>query len=162
MDFFFEILAATPWWVYCLFVYLLVIGIKALKEQVVSFPKVFFLPAGLTVWSISSLVLRGDLVASVVWATAIGVGICSGWLKNRAMVVLDVKENAMTIPGHRSTLVMLLVLFFAKYILVVFEEINGHVYFTYGNIAVSALASGFFLGKVVSLRNKYEKSISSA
>ena len=38
----------TPWWVWIILVYLLFVGIKALKPRIVYLPKLFIIPAVLS------------------------------------------------------------------------------------------------------------------
>jgi hypothetical protein len=53
-----EIIARTPWWVWLLFLFLLWIGVRALRSAVMPFWRLAILPAVFLAWGLLGLIAR--------------------------------------------------------------------------------------------------------
>ncbi len=118
MEYFFETLTHTPWWVYLLFAYILFVGIAAMKLRSVPVFQLFIVPTILTVLSIHTLVGRiGDHFLYIIpWGIAAAIGIAIGWVEmKRLNIVVDREKRLLKIPGSVFTLILLLVFFGCKY-----------------------------------------------
>src|ERR1700674_1462716 len=76
MPMIFQIIAGTPWWVWILFLFLLWIGIRALKTSVAPFWRLLILPAIFFVWGIVGIITRYPVTATSLglWLVAFVLG----------------------------------------------------------------------------------------
>lgn len=145
----------TPWWVYLVFVYVLFIGIKSLKTQVVSVKKLFIIPTLLILLSLNELVTAVNLVYFniMVWCTAAAVGIFFGWLYVYFYnIQVDKKKKLIKIPGNWATLILLIIIFATKYFfgyeLAIDPKRLEDTFFELTMLSVSGLCAGLFLGRL--------------
>ena len=165
MEYFFEILKGTPWWVYLLFSFLLIKGWKARNSQVMAFKKIFLLPLFLVVWSSHSLIKKYSPTIFLIsmFALFAAVGIFYGWssLRSKGLKV-DKKKALIEIPGTWATLIFSMVIFSFKYMLGVFYSLNPllihTLLFTSVDVMLSAGISGMFLGKLFGFCSQFMKA----
>ncbi len=118
MEYFFEVLTHTPWWVYVMFAYILYAGITATKLRSVPVSQLFIVPIALTILSIHTLVGRiGDHVLYIIpWVIAAALGMVIGWIEmKRLNITVDRENHLLKIPGSIFTLILLLLFFGCKY-----------------------------------------------
>ncbi len=149
------IIMGTPWWVYAILVYLCVLGFQATKPRKVSVKRLLMLPVLLTIWSILGLYdrLNGRYGLIIAWVASVMIGMGIGWLWARTWkVTFDRKEGTVHLPGTWSTLVLILVIFCAKYYfgykyatdIAAFDNTT----FFLVDLAISGLITGLFFGRV--------------
>lgn len=112
-------LFGTPWWVYLLFFYLIKQGIAAMQTRTVSLKRLVILPIVLSVWSVIDLVKFSPVTPGLflVFVLGVGLGMWGGWLLvcNQRITWVNRAEHTVEISGNYSTLIVLLVVFGAKY-----------------------------------------------
>jgi uncharacterized protein YneF (UPF0154 family) len=156
-----EILEQTPWWVYLIFVYLLIIGSKASRRHTVTLQKLFMLPLFFTLWSLYGLYERwhGHWSDAVYWIVAIGCGSALGWWMVRKWNIhTDRQRRVLILPGTWSVLALSLSFFALRYCF-------GYYYGTHPSIPhsvfiadliLSGLITGLFIGRTLTLWRRYE------
>lgn len=152
----------APWWVYALLVYLVIIGIKALKTHIVSLQKLFILPLIFSVLSISSLVTDlklSDLIIGV-WILTSLMGTLTGWtFVKRLEIQVDKKQRLIEMQGTWCPLVIMLIIFASKYYfgyqLAVKPFLSEDVTFQLGMVSISGLCVGLLLGRLLCFLKRF-------
>ncbi len=108
----------TPWWVYLLLVYLITVGLKASKARVIPFWKIFVLPTIFLFMSIQNLMTIESIeylsIGSLIVAMIVG-SLFGWWQVKRLDIKIDKKYSLIQIPGSWDTLLVILIVFSAKY-----------------------------------------------
>ncbi len=163
IDFILEALRKTPWWVFALFAYLVVLGVKALKERTLPLRKIFIVPALFTIWSLYSLITKFHLniYLSPIWGLAVLVGYFASWhLSLRIRIRADKKKHLITLPASCVPLISFLLIFSAKYffgfLYATDPQAKFNVAFLGTDLAISGLINGIFVGKLLALIHKYK------
>src|SRR3989338_1808009 len=90
-----QTLVQTPWWVYVILIYVLWIGVKALKPRVVSLKRLVIVPIVFLILSFHSLCQVGlhplNLISYLI-ALIIGAGV-GFWLVSRMTLSVDSKHG---------------------------------------------------------------------
>lgn len=159
-----DALKGTPWWVYALFIYLVVVGVKTIKPQVASLKKIFILPLIFIVWSLSGLGGKLSLGLDLsVWIPSFILGILVGWGLTRSLKIkADKKKALIRVPGGLLTLVLILVVFGVKYYF-------GYTYATdpgastnfnivAADLISSGIITGMFFGRLFCYLSKWRNS----
>ncbi|MCX7124287.1 MAG: hypothetical protein NTU49_00745 [Gammaproteobacteria bacterium] len=140
-------LKETPWWVYLLLYFLIVMGVKALKTQVVSIKRLIILPLVFIVLSVHTIITAFQLNTSSIsiWLGSFIVGALIGFiLVYRHKILVDHEHWLVQLPGTWITLILILLIFASKY------------YFSYEMDANPALVKqmGFKIGLLsLSIKN---------
>lgn len=145
----------TPWWVWVLFIYILMLGIKAKRARVVPLYKILVLPILFVLLSLHTL-LEVPLTRvnfSGYFFPAL-LGLCLGfWQIWRLHIKVDKKRKLLHIPGSWVTLILVLIVFSSKYYFEYTETINPLVVeqigFVLSMLIISGLCTGIFLGRLV-------------
>lgn len=157
-------LSNTPWWVYALFIYLVMIGIKASNTRVISIKKLFIIPVIFTYLSIHTLITSFDIhVLEVsIWGSAILIGTLFGWaevFRQHRHIKVDKTKHLIQVPGSWMTLILILVIFASKYYfgyeLDQDPELIHQNAFEYSMLIVSGICTGLFIGRALCYLNKY-------
>lgn len=152
------ILSNTPPWVYGLFVLLLVFGLMQTRTRSVRRVPALLLPAGMVALSLagiqSSFGLRPAPLAS--WALALAASAWVGPALFRDQRVAYHKEaRAYQVPGSWWPLLIIMAIFFAKYVYAVMQALNvGAITapaFIVALPAVYGLLSGYFAARALHL-----------
>ena len=145
----------TPWWVYLIAGYLIVVGIKASKTRVISFKILFIAPIIFSSMSIHTLLTAIQLsVFSIgVWAIASALGIAFGWLRIvRRQLRVDKKHLLIEVPGTWETLMTMGIIFSTKYALgyqlYLDPTLSEQTSFEFSMLAISGATTGIFIGKL--------------
>lgn len=160
-----EAVSGAPWWVYVLFVYLVIIGIKATAPRTISIKKVVLLPVffvGLSLYDLYTKWVFGFPSLILVWIVFLALGAYLGVREVRAWkIAKDHRKGEITIPGNYSTLVLILLIFVLKffwgYFYATHTEISYWVYFA--DTLTSSLVTGFFIGRAGFFYRKYQKKL---
>jgi hypothetical protein len=168
-----EIIARTPWWVWLLFLFLLWIGVRALRPAVTPFWRLAILPAVFLAWGLQGLLTRYPIGAFSlgVWLAAVAIGIAFGLLLvARIQLRADRAHGLVWLPGGATTLVLILSVFAARYTFGVLQGMTPAIIsdprFLVADVGVAGLVSGIFLGRLIGLWRKYrmapQEDLSSA
>ncbi len=164
MDAIYQAAANTPWWVYALLIYLIIVGIKASKTRVVSLKKLFIIPAFFVYMSIHTLLnsVTIDIFSLSIWSGSILFGTLIGWMQiTNTKVKVDRKKNLVEIEGTWTTLIYILIIFTTKYFfgyeLAVDPELARQTTFEFALLATSGICTGLFVGKLLCCLNLFYK-----
>ncbi|HSX25691.1 MAG TPA: hypothetical protein VLE89_01620 [Chlamydiales bacterium] len=162
MDILTEALKETPWWVYVLFIYLVIIGLTATRPRTFSLKKLFIFPLILTIWNILWLLerLQAHYGLFLFWPFGLIVGGYLGWIMVRSWKIsIEKSKQSITLPPTWSTLILILLIFAIRYFFVynyeVHPEIAPHLFLA--DALISGVITGIFIGRAFHLYNKYLK-----
>lgn len=146
-----DILKGTPWWVYALFVYLVINGVKSLKPHTIPLKKAFILPVIFLVWGLSSLSAKlGTFLNFGLWIGCLAVGAWLGWhLVRHVSVKSSTHGPVITSPGGPLTLILILAIFFVKYFFGFTYATNPLASTDIGFVRADIILSGFLTGMFV-------------
>lgn len=113
-------LSNTPKWVLILFIFLVIIGIKASKTRVVKIKSVFILPVIFTYMSVHDLIANFEIrmYEVSVWLAAILIGTLIGWASIYRLheeIRIDKRKHLIQLPGTWVTLGIIFIIFASKY-----------------------------------------------
>ncbi|MDX7988751.1 hypothetical protein FE392_15680 [Xenorhabdus sp. 12] len=116
-----SIIKDTPVWVWVLFVFLVLRGIKALSDREMRIERLFLLPMIFLIWGIYSVLTETYFSNESLMMFGIGLilGIAIGWLIWKSQPRLKSKPDSTLIirPGTPLTLMLILVTFISKFII---------------------------------------------
>lgn len=151
----YQLLINTPWWVYLILIYLIIVGIKASKTRIVSLKKLFIIPLVFLIMSIETLIssFKIDLLNFSIWSLGILIGAIFGYIQTyRYKLKIDKENGLLEIPGTWSTLVIISVIFIAKYYisyeLAVDPAIINENVFEISALLVTGVCTGLFIGRL--------------
>jgi hypothetical protein len=156
-----DILIGTPWWVWVIFVYLIIVGVKSLKSHTMSLTKLAITPILLLFWVFysfnftyeHSFIIYGALIISL----SIG-GMLGRMIFGRYPITFNKKGEAY-IPGSIYPLCLYMVLFIIKYCFGVIGAINPamltNITAQLINVIVSGIAIGIFAGRLAVILEWY-------
>lgn len=153
-----QILSHTPAWVFVLFVVLLAFGLMQTRTRSVRKVPALLLPAGMIALSLagihSSFGLEALPLAS--WAAALALAAWLGYALFRdKRVRYDATEAKFHVPGSWMPLVVIMAIFFAKYVYAVLRangaDLVSAMPFIVGLSAVYGLLSGYFAARGLNL-----------
>lgn len=154
IEFVYNIVIKTPVWVYALFVFLLVRGLKARKPAIVSLEKLAIIPAIFLLWDIYDLVTRHQLTASTIlmWCAGLMIGAFLGYkLVKPAQIEVSSEPRSIKRPADFSVLPLMMTAFVTKYVLAVIAAMSPATLQqpSYGAFAIvsGGLFAGVFIGK---------------
>ena len=154
----FAIVTHTPLWVWPLLALLLWLGVVALRRRAVPLWRLLVVPALFITWGGLSLVQRAQATPSfaLVWLGAAVLGaVLARALWRLEAAAPDRARNLVTVRGTALPLVRNIVLFVAKYALAVAMARAPTPLLALGDIAVSGLGAGYFLGWIAMLARAY-------
>ncbi len=152
------ILEETPWWVFVVFFYLVVIGVKALQPSTVSIYRLIILPVILTVWGLVGI--KWSLSPLLAWGVSVALGIGLGWLFVRKWKIrYDRRRATLHLPGTWSTLVFALTFFGIKYFFGFYNATHTEIPFELmvAESAAAGVIAGMFLGRLAFFWKRYEE-----
>jgi len=151
-----QALIHTPWWVYLIFFYCMFIGVKALKGGVVPFGKMVVIPIIFTYLSLETVYnnFHLDMFVVTTYGISILVGIIVGLvIANVVGLQVDNKKWLLKLPGTWVTLMLLILIFGSKYYfgyaIAADPKLLTNTRFEFWMLAVSAIITGMFIGRVV-------------
>lgn len=157
-----QALVHTPWWVYLLLAYLIKIDIQASKTRVASLKKLFILPTILLLMSIHTLITSFPInpFTLTIYIISILLGIALGfWQIYRLKIKIDKKHMLIQLPGTWSTLIVVLIVFAAKYFfgyeLAVDPNLVKQTDFEIIMLGISGILTGLFVGRVICYLYRY-------
>ncbi|HEX2582981.1 MAG TPA: hypothetical protein VHL30_02575 [Chlamydiales bacterium] len=115
----FQLLEMTPWWVYLLFAYFLMLGVRASNPTIASFKKLAVLPIFFLGWALYGLLtdLESRYFFLIPWIMALLTGSWIGYLQvSKWPILVDAERQTISLPGSWSTLLLSISMFALKYI----------------------------------------------
>ena len=144
-----QILKHTPTWVFGLLLVLVYLGYVQSKTRLVPMQRLSILPAAMLclsltgVWSVFGL----SLVGFGTWAsTIIAIVLVSRSLKQPHGVVYASDTRVFTVPGSWVPFVLMMVIFFTRYVVAVALARNPAFRSSVSFVAVASMAYGFGSG----------------
>ncbi len=162
-----SILQHTPWPVYALFAFLLVLGVQALRPRTVNAWRLLAVPMAFVAWGVISLLSRATvapwLVADWLGAGIAGAAIGAGTARLLAFRI-DRSARRVQVPGSVFPLLRNVGIFAAKYGLAVAVAIAPEQRATLAlwDISISGLSAGYFIGWLVRFVLKYRRGAGAA
>lgn len=152
-------ISGTPVWVWVIFVYLSLVGLKATRNRVIYLPKLYIIPIILIGLQYETFFSKNNFYIALYLSLlfiGLGVGILSV-LKTPIKILKDLKS--IELPGSYSTLIILLLFFCVKYIFGYLEATNPILYgqYEFFEISINAAFSGFFLGRTLTYTYRFYK-----
>lgn len=149
-----DIIKNTPIWVWGILLYLLYVGIQALKPRIVTLDKLIFLPLALI-----ALKFRVFLSPDA-WIYLIGLsaGLFAGFAKVRNSPIKVLKDiKSIQIPGSSSLIVILLGFFVMRYFFGYLQATDPVAYIRYFDweLVLSGILSGYFTGQRINYFYRY-------
>lgn len=148
-EFIYAIVTKTPVWVYVLFIFLLLRGLKARKPAIVSLEKLAIIPLIFLLWDIYDLVERHQLtvISLSMWCIGLALGACIGYkLINPARIEASSQPRCISRPADYSVLPLMMIAFVTKYILGVIASISPDTLQQPNWIALATVSGGLFAG----------------
>lgn len=150
-----QVLGGTPWWVWFIFIYVLIIGVKALRPRIVSIYRLTLMPLLFVFLSIHTLfIVPLDFIRVTYFllTSLIGVGI-GFWQISRLYLQIDKKQKYIAVPGSITTLLLVLVIFASKYYFGYTIDTNPLMMqnnaFVWSMLAISGICTGMFIGRAI-------------
>ena len=147
-----DLLWGTPWWVYAIFVYLVLVGIKSLRPDNVSLLRLVIAPLIFIVWSLYSFSGKYGLSLTIVslWLMSVAIGIFLGWTLLYHGIKIN-KNNLIHIPGSSVPLLLYMTFFLLKYFLGVNYALDPatqqNIFFWATDVVISGIITGIFGGR---------------
>lgn len=148
-----QILTHTPPWVFGLLLALIVLGLQQTRNRQVKLWLAYLLPAGMVILSLVGVVSNfGTQVISVsLWLSGLALMAFVGY---QLFAIKDVRylaeSNKFYIPGSWIPLLVILAIFFTKYIVAVLYALNNPITEQVAFMPVLCLLYGLFSGYFVS------------
>lgn len=156
-----SILAGTPWWVWVLFIYLLMIGVNSLYDRTVHVYRLGVMPTIFFVWSFYSLSSK-PFIFFLLWMAFCFVGILINARSFSRLPISINKSGLVRIPGSLTPLILSLLFFALKYFLGVSYALNPMLKFnvlvTSFDVGLSGFIAGIAWGRFLSLFYRYYKA----
>lgn len=150
----------TPWWVYALFVFLVLIGLKATKPRWITLRQLLILPVVFMILSVFWLTerLHGQYYDLIFWLIGLSIGTFFGWLLVRPWKIeVDKHKKALALPPTWSSLILILLFFAVRYFFSYHYEVHpeaaSHLFLA--DSIASGTMTGIFIGRSVQLFQKY-------
>jgi hypothetical protein len=151
-----RIIKGTPFYVWIILGYLLFIGIKSLRTQIVYLPKLFIIP--LVLLSIRYTIFLSQDVIVFCFVIFLGVIGSFGIHMNKKITIIK-NAKSIEVPGSYVTLVLLISFFAVKYYFGALKSIAPDVALKFSFIehTMSGLFSGYFIGRALGYVYQYWK-----
>ena len=162
---FLDIILGTPWWVWILFGYLLIVGIKATKPNILPLWRIAVMPLIFVIWSIYSIYYKCIYCPKFfgIWFVALIFGILIGHLISMRLKSNIDSEKLIHMPGSLIPLLLSMMFFVLKYGLGVtyslYPVMKGDLILLNFDLLLSGLISGIFCGRFSCVLYKYIKVI---
>lgn len=162
-----DILIGTPWWVWVIFVYLIIVGIKALKPHTISLTKLAITPIILSFWLIYSLLnttnftYEHSFIPYVVLIVSLSIGRMLGKIIFGRYPITFNKKGEAYMPGSIYPLCLYMILFITKYCFGVIGAVNPtmltNITAQLINVIVSGIMIGIFAGRLAGILEWYHR-----
>ncbi len=159
----FNILKNVPMWVYPLFMYLIIKGIKTLKPRVINLHQIFIFPVISICLNLQNHFSNPNLFFTSFWALFFLVGATLSWaLSNKTIILADKKKKLIQLPGGFTTFILIISVFTVKFFISFKVGMNPDLANNFTFCVVRAIStgiiSGAFCGKAFCYFKKYNKA----
>lgn len=156
MELIWSILTHTPWWVWLILVWVLYVGIRSLKDRIVSWPMLMAVPA--IIMGLKLKTFFGGNLWLTLGSLAIGV-LLGGRHALQTSIKVFKATKSIGIPGSYSTLIAAGLFFVLKYVFGYLESSGSNLAIEYAAAETlgSGTISGYLLGKAGTLLYRYFK-----
>lgn len=144
-----NIINQTPVYIWIIFIYVLLRGYQATKSRSIPISRLFVMPIVFTLLKIQQLHAYDLLPIAIAWALGTMIGSAVAYYDGK--VSFKTTTNKIHMPGSKTTLVLLLILFTCKYCLGMLKVVQPehHTEYALADIIITFLFAGFTLGKAV-------------
>jgi hypothetical protein len=151
-----EIVRHTPVWVFAILAVLIATGVQALRPRIVPIWRLSIVPGVFIVWGVVGIAQRAHVAPAfpLEWAGVVAIGVAVGWMSTRLTgMTYDPARRVVGLPGSPFPLVRSASIFIARYGLAVASAFaatrSDYATIVAIDVAVSGLATGYFLGWLV-------------
>nr|WP_159465266.1 DUF6622 family protein [Scandinavium goeteborgense] len=158
LEFVAHMLIGTPIWVYVLFVFLLIRGIKARQPATVTLERLSIIPLIFLAWDLYDLVLYRDLTLNVVmlWMAVLIIGAALGyWLIKPERLSRGSAPRTINRPADYSALPLMMTAFAIKYVFGVMAAVSPQTLQQPGISATAVVVGGLFAGSFIGKFTRY-------
>jgi hypothetical protein len=155
----------TPWWVYFIFIYCIIMGWKARKARVVSFYRLFLIPLFIAIWTLHGYFVHYILFFPhlLAWFASLTGGAAVGWWAYRhKSIQADKVKKLIKLPGSWSTLFVILLIFFTRYyfqFVHAIDPLSGlKPAIVYTDLTLTSFLLGIILGRGLYYSHAYRKA----
>lgn len=155
-----DIFLKAPLWVWPLLAFILISGIKASKNHILSVKKLMLIPLAFFIWALYSIFAHTDMYELSLLIASLAVGATLGYLLVRNLNVrFDKAKQIAEMPGSWMTLILALSIFALKFSLGAIISVNptlkGTLFLLIIEVA-AAIIAGIFAGRGISYWLKYK------
>lgn len=157
-EFIAHMLVDTPVWVYVLFVFLLIRGIKARQPATVSLARLAIVPLIFFVWDLYDLMVYRHLTAGIIaiWIAGLLFGALLGyWLIKPARVCRGAQPRTISRPADFSALPLMITAFVIKYVFGVMAAVSPQTLQQPAVSATAVMVGGVFAGSFIGKFTRY-------
>lgn len=143
-----NLVGATPWYVYLIFFYLVRTGIQMMKDRDQWIPRLFIVPAFLIFMKLR-LFHMGSAPMITAYVVVVMGGLIFGYVRAYKIdVSASEKKRHLYMSGSMEPFALFMIVFGVEYAFGYLEAKNPNAFarFQFFEVAVSGLASGYFLG----------------
>ncbi|MCS2172961.1 hypothetical protein MUU46_22025 [Scandinavium sp. TWS1a] len=158
LEFIAHMLVGTPIWVYVLFVFLLIRGIKARQPATVTLERLAIIPLIFLVWDLYDLVLYRHLTLGVVmlWIAVLIMGAALGfWLIKPERVSRGSAPRSLNRQADYSALPLMMLAFAIKYVFGVMVAVSPQTMQQPAMSAAAVVVGGLFAGSFIGKYSRY-------
>jgi hypothetical protein len=161
MDLLIEIIKATHWWVYVVFSFLILVGLRSTKPRTVSARQLFLLPFILMflnlIWLSERIHNHSHLL--IFWFLGLAAGAIVGWLMVRKWTVKTHRYDQISLPSSWSVLILILLFFSIRYYFLFNYEMHpkAATHLFMADALISGVMTGIFIGRAYHLFTKYHR-----
>lgn len=151
-----EAILYTPWWVFVIFIALIFLGYKQSFDRTLCFTKAVVFPILMLVFSIFSLLSSFGFLfcSSLSWLIGLILGIIIGLYKFKSQIT-KISSDLFLIKGNKVYIVIMMAIFFTKYIVAYSEARNLEI--LKSNLFISSASfilgvfSGIFTARILAI-----------
>ncbi|MBP2645648.1 MAG: hypothetical protein H6Q75_1088 [Firmicutes bacterium] len=164
MDNITEAVIHTPWWVFILLGYLILVGISALQTRIIPLYKIFTIPLLFIFWAVYTLLhTTSDNTVIISWATTLLLGGLAGFYHIfRLDIKVDRKNFCIQIPGSWHTLVIMQLIFSSKYYFSYDQAVHPQhaklLIYMLCMFSIGGLLTGFLQGRLIGYLYHYKET----
>ena len=142
----------TPWWVYLLFIYCLIIGFVGHRTRIILIHRVFIVPIAIAIWSMHGIFVRHalNLPYFATWLASLTFGCWVGAeIYRRVHIQADKRKKLIKIPGSWMVLNLVLIIFGLRYYFGYYHLFNPADLYDPFLIYSDLILMGFFIGVIM-------------
>lgn len=159
-----KILTAIPWFVWLLFGYVILRGVKGLQSQVMPIKKIVIVPVIFLCMGINGLMSQNLSLAYIaIWFGLFAISAYVIWRHMEPLkLVCDRQKGLIEMPGNWTTLILLLSIFISRFtfgfLSATHLELKNSLFYNLLNLSISGIVCGISIGRLIALLIKFFKS----